>query len=82
MRRPPGHYRLRRTTRGDLNPRAKLSHALVEEIHRRVGEGESKAAIARELGVHETTVGKAALRDRWAYGEERRERQVPREEGS
>ena len=72
MRRPPGHYRLRQSTRGELNPRAKLDSAKVEEIKRSVEGGESMAAVARRLGIGETAVNKVIWKERWVYGEERR----------
>jgi hypothetical protein len=68
--RPRRHFGFGRSTRGELNPRAKLTLAQVDEIRARVAAGESKAAVARSLGVHETTVGDIALSKNWAYGED------------
>lgn len=42
--------------RGESNPRAKFSDDLVSEVRDRYRMGETQSALAKELGVHQTTI--------------------------
>jgi hypothetical protein len=56
-----------RTTRGEANPRARLTEALVREIRQRVSGGETIYAIAAELGIAYGTAYHAARGRNWKY---------------
>ena len=47
-------------TRGEKNGRSKLTKVKVKEFRRRLGEGEKKAALAREFLISKTTAGRIA----------------------
>ena len=53
--------------RGFCNPQSKLTEAQVADAKRRIAAGESKASIARELGVTKTNVGHIAKGRSWAW---------------
>jgi phosphatidylserine decarboxylase len=53
--------------RGFRNPQSKLTEAQVADAKRRIAAGESKASIARELGVTKTNVGHIALGRSWSW---------------
>lgn len=46
------------STVGERNPRAKNSDAEIAEIRRRVGDGETRTAVAKSYGLHLSTVSK------------------------
>lgn len=54
---------------GEANPSAVLTEAIVRDIRRRVQAGEQYRAISRDIGVSETTVRSAALRETWRHVE-------------
>lgn len=56
-----------RTCRGERRENAKLTEGLVLEARRRHAAGESQAAIAADMGVHQVTLGKAILGKTWAH---------------
>lgn len=56
-----------RTRRGDTSGTAKLTSANVIEIRRRLSEGEQQTTLAREFGVHKTTVSLIATRKKWKH---------------
>jgi hypothetical protein len=51
---------------GERNPSAKLSAVGVQDIRRRVANGESKASVARRYGLGATTVWNIVNGNRWA----------------
>lgn len=56
-----------RGVRGEGSPKAKLNDEIVRSIRQRVNDGESRAAIARDLGVHPSIVSRAAARITWSH---------------
>lgn len=56
-----------RDIRGERSANAKLTDAVVIEIRQRVTSGESRSAIARELGVTNGLVSHIALRRAWKH---------------
>lgn len=59
----------RRYGTGRSKPNAKLTESRVREIRRRVGEGETRASVAREFGVHSGVVVRVVQRQAWAHVE-------------
>lgn len=57
----------RGAARGRRIPRSVLTDAVVADLDRRVGAGESYAAIARQLGVGPTAVARAHRRRTWRH---------------
>lgn len=53
--------------RGEAHPSARLTESAVRSIRRRHEAGESRAALARELGLHRTTVSKICNRRLWPH---------------
>mgnify|MGYP001615377444 CR=1 FL=1 len=56
-----------RTNRGERNPNAKLTDATVLEIRQRSKAGESRMAIARSLGLCQSTISYVALGKTWRH---------------
>lgn len=54
---------------GGDNPRALLDAARVRLLRQRAARGESQAELAREFGVHRTTVSAAVTRKIWKHVE-------------
>jgi hypothetical protein len=53
--------------RGEENRNAKLTTALILEIRRRVAAGEASAAVARDVGVHKSTINGVVARRAWRH---------------
>jgi len=56
---------------GERNPIAKLTETTVRECRRRYAEGERAVDLAREFGVHKTTLHRALNGTRWGHVTER-----------
>jgi hypothetical protein len=56
-----------RQAKGRDFPQAKLSDETVKSIRERVLKGETRSAIARELGVHRKTISRVAAGQRWKH---------------
>jgi hypothetical protein len=56
-----------RVRRGEKHHWARITADDVVQIRRRIGSGETQAAIAREYGLHQTGVRKIALRLTWKH---------------
>lgn len=73
------HRRLHDTHQiGARHPNAKLSEAQAKEIHQRAGSGENMAAIAREFGLHASTVRQIRTGKRWGHLQATKAGKAPR----
>lgn len=50
---------------GSKNPFATLTESLVREIRAQLAEGRSQTDVARDFGVHQTTISRIYLGQRW-----------------
>lgn len=57
----------RRGARGSRNGRAVLTAAIVREMRRMAGDGQSLASIGRAFGVHRSTAQKVVRGLRWGH---------------
>jgi len=52
---------------GEKNPKNKLTEEQVRSVRERVAAGEIRAALAREFGVTQTTIGNIIRNKRWSW---------------
>lgn len=52
---------------GEANPQSKVNEEKVLEIRRRAAEGESQAAIARDIGISPMQVSTIVRREAWRH---------------
>ena len=57
----------RNWARGERLPQTVLTEPDVREVKRRLAEGETKSAIARDLGVHRNTISDIAFGRNWKW---------------
>ena len=63
----PARKHPERLLRGEQCPWAKLTKQKVRNVRRRYAQGESQAALAREMGVGATAIKRIVLRKTWSH---------------